>query len=232
MERKITLQEIEQLHRFVRRHYVEFYDVELELVDHLANDIEAQWQEDTQLSFDLALDQAFKKFGIFGFTDVIEQKTNELNKVYYKESFRLLRTFFTIPKIVISIALSLIIYVILRFVGKELSINVKEIARGAVFLFFMYQFIRLQLRRAKQNKKSQLKWLLQTVVFNLEIWPYYLMFMFFFQIFMFEGTSNFSLISQTMVITLTILYVYVLKAVIIPQVKEDLRIQKQRVLLA
>ncbi|WP_320240732.1 hypothetical protein [Tenacibaculum sp. 1B UA] len=37
---KLTDQHIEQLYKFTRQHYVEHYDVQTELVDHLANDIE------------------------------------------------------------------------------------------------------------------------------------------------------------------------------------------------
>ena len=37
---KLTEEQIQQLYKFTRQHYVEHYDVQTELVDHLANDIE------------------------------------------------------------------------------------------------------------------------------------------------------------------------------------------------
>lgn len=110
--RTVTLQEIEQLHQFVRQHYVEFYDVELELVDHLAHDIEEQWRRDKGLPFESALDHAFKKFGIFGFTDVVDSKIDRLKGSYINMMLREVGTFFTIPKIVFSIALYLILFAI------------------------------------------------------------------------------------------------------------------------
>ena len=42
---KLTQQQIDRLYQFTRQHYVEWYDLQTELVDHLANAIEAQWQE-------------------------------------------------------------------------------------------------------------------------------------------------------------------------------------------
>ena len=64
---KLTSQHIDQLYKFTRAHYVEWYDLQTELVDHLANDIENIWEKEPNLSFDQAKNKAFKKFGIFGF---------------------------------------------------------------------------------------------------------------------------------------------------------------------
>ena len=58
---KLTNQHIEQLYKFTRQHYVEHYDVQTELVDHLANDIEQIWVDKPQLSFEQARDISFKK---------------------------------------------------------------------------------------------------------------------------------------------------------------------------
>jgi hypothetical protein len=42
---------------------MEWYDLQSELVDHLANAIETQWQENPKLSFNEALNKEFK-FGV------------------------------------------------------------------------------------------------------------------------------------------------------------------------
>jgi hypothetical protein len=49
-------------------------------VDHLANAIETQWQENPKLSFNEALNKEFKKFGVFGFMDVVEKRQTVLSK--------------------------------------------------------------------------------------------------------------------------------------------------------
>ena len=41
---ELTKNQIDELYKFTRKHYVYHYDVQSELVDHLANDIENIWQ--------------------------------------------------------------------------------------------------------------------------------------------------------------------------------------------
>ena len=97
---KLTTEQIEKLYQFTRQHYVEYYDLQTELVDHLANAIEEQWQQNPKLSFEEALQIEFKKFGVFGFMDVVEQRQSALNKKYNKLVLNELKTFFSVPKII------------------------------------------------------------------------------------------------------------------------------------
>ena len=71
---KLTVEQIERLYQFTRQHYVEWYDLQTELVDHLANSIESQWAENPKIRLEDALQIEFKKFGIFGFMDVVEKR--------------------------------------------------------------------------------------------------------------------------------------------------------------
>jgi hypothetical protein len=80
---QLTTSQIDQLFTFTRQHYVEWYDLQSELVDHLADSIEAQWEQFPKRTFEEALNIEFKKFGIYGFMDVV-YKTSGLNKKYYK----------------------------------------------------------------------------------------------------------------------------------------------------
>ncbi len=51
---KLTAAQINRLYEFTRQHYVEWYDLQTKLVDHLANAIEQQWIENPQHSFEKA----------------------------------------------------------------------------------------------------------------------------------------------------------------------------------
>lgn len=64
---ELTENQIQQLYKFTEQHYVEWYDVQTELVDHLANGIEHQIGLNPELSFESALNNEFKKFGVLGF---------------------------------------------------------------------------------------------------------------------------------------------------------------------
>src|SRR6476620_1544858 len=97
---KLTSEQIDRLYQFTIKHYVEYYDLQTELVDHLANAIEEQWQENQKISFEDALQVEFKKFGIFGFTGIVEKRQAALNKKYRGIVWQQMSDFFRLPKII------------------------------------------------------------------------------------------------------------------------------------
>ena len=106
---KLTKNQIDELYKFTRKHYVYHYDVQSELVDHLANDIEKIWEQTPNLSFEDAKNNSFKKFGIFGFMDVIEAKQKQMNKRYKHIMWRFFKEWFTLPKVTTTIVLFLVL---------------------------------------------------------------------------------------------------------------------------
>ena len=97
--KKIDHEQMQKLFTFTRQHFVEYYDLQAELADHLANAIEARWAEQPGLSFDEALHLEFKKFGIFGFSDIVEQRQNALFKKYYRLVWHEFRSTVSLPAI-------------------------------------------------------------------------------------------------------------------------------------
>jgi hypothetical protein len=116
---KLTEKQIDELYKFTREHYVYHYDVQSELVDHLANDIESIWIDKPKLSFEDARNFSFKKFGIFGFMDVIEAKQKQMNKRYWKIILRFAKEWFTVPKIVITFSIFLLFFSVLQIQFSE-----------------------------------------------------------------------------------------------------------------
>ena len=111
---KLDEKQIDQLYLFTRQHFVEYYDLQTELVDHLANAIEAQWQLAPNRSFDEALQIEFKKFGIFGFSDVVQERHVALEKKYRKIVWSHFKTFFRLPQIIGTFSAVGILYLILK----------------------------------------------------------------------------------------------------------------------
>jgi len=161
---KLTSQQIQQLYKFTRQHYVEHYDVQTELVDHLANDIEQIWIEKPKLSFEQARDISFKKFGVFGFMDVVGARAKALNKKYWKLVWEVFKQFFNIPQIVISISIFLTLLVGFQLFSAKyffLSISIG----GIIILGFKLYFLNKE--KKKRFKETNKKWLLEEYVFNL-----------------------------------------------------------------
>ena len=161
---KLSQQQIDYLYEFTRQHYVEYYDLQTELVDHLANSIEEQWQENPKLSFEAALNVEFKKFGIFGFMDVVEQRIKALNKKYNQIVLNHLKKFFTIPKIFGTI---LSIYILYFYLVN--SLFTKGIITGIMLVVFVLLILGIVILAQKKKRhvlKTGKKWMLNEIIFG------------------------------------------------------------------
>lgn len=159
---KLTTQQIDYLYHFTRQHYVEWYDLQSELVDHLANAIETQWQENPTLTFDEALNVEFKKFGVFGFMDVVEKRQSFLSKKYNRLVCNHFKEFFRLPKIVLTLAITFLLF-------KILKLNFfNEFIFVGIFIFYL-GFLMIELFKANKIKKAkqkanQKKWLFEEII--------------------------------------------------------------------
>jgi hypothetical protein len=161
---KLTTEQIDQLYLFTRQRYVEWYDLQSELVDHLANAIEAQLELSPKRTFDEALNIEFKKFGIYGFMDVVEKRRAVLNKKYYKIVWQYFKDFFSIPKIGLTIIMNLALFIVLK-----LSVYREYIFMGTYLLLFVTMFYELYKnhKTTKNRKQSGEKlWLFEEVIHN------------------------------------------------------------------
>lgn len=154
---KLSGDQIGQLYKFTRQHFVEYYDVQTELVDHLANDIEETWLENPKISFEKARDISFKKFGVFGFMNVVEQKQKQMSKKYLRILWSFIKEWFQLPKIILTITFLFIVY------------NTVLLPYGSYFVwsFFIllaaYACYRL-IRVRKELKKRKHKWMLEEML--------------------------------------------------------------------
>jgi hypothetical protein len=159
---KLTPEQIERLYQFTRQHYVEYYDLQTELVDHLANAIEAQWQENPKLTFEEILQKEFKKFGVFGFMDVVEKRQAALNRKYNGIIWNHFKAFFTIPKIILTTTLVGLIYFLLNI--SLYKADVVLVAFGIIILSFYFFIIYFANKNKKANAATNKKWLLKEII--------------------------------------------------------------------
>lgn len=161
---KHTTEQIERLYQFTRQHYVEWYDLQTELVDHLANAIEQQWEKNPKISFEDALQIEFKKFGVFGFMEVVEKRQLALRKKYNKIVWHHFKDFFTIPKIIGTISvIGLLFIIMLRFQFAHVVIVTLFLLSSVVFWIAIFRMSR------KNKKQAQLlgkKWLFKDIIFG------------------------------------------------------------------
>lgn len=184
---KLTEAQIQDLYTFTRKHYVEYYDVQSELVDHLANDIEAIWEENPELSFEKARDTSFKKFGIYGFMNVVEEKQRQLNKKYIATIFKFIKEWFQLPKLIITVFLVWCFFEIQRF---NQSYNIYTVLYFAIILFEIVKMYTSRKKVKLKNTTTGKKWMLEDIILVQGLGSFVLILFYTFDLFM-PSSKNF-----------------------------------------
>ena len=199
---------------------MEYYDLQTELVDHLANSIECQWKENPKVSFEDALQVEFKKFGVFGFMTVVEERQIALGKKYNKLVWKHFKSFFTIPKIIgTATVFAILVQLMLKFEYAYLIII-------SIFVLFTFLFwigiVKMSRKNKKEAKLSGKKWLYKDIIFGLGSFTGFIPLPLQFGL-RIEDTAQFGIISAT-IISATVVCFFLLGFVIlkiIPSKAED-----------
>ena len=149
----LTNEQIDQLFTFCEKHHVHHYDVQAELVDHLANAVEERMVKDENLSFESALAVVHAAFGVLGFAGIVNARSRSLSSRYRKLKKQLFFSYFTWPKAAMTACLFLFLMLPLKFfTNNQLSIFIQVIIW---FLFGFEVFVGIKNIRhlKKQNRK-------------------------------------------------------------------------------
>jgi hypothetical protein len=110
---ELSDEQIKQLFQFTEEQGVDYYDVQIELVDHLATNIEVAISEDETLTFSEALKMAFDSFGVAGFEEVLKEKSRAAKARNCKMLINEAKQWLTFHRLMLLLALCSMIF----FVG-------------------------------------------------------------------------------------------------------------------
>lgn len=178
-DRKLTEEQIDQLFAVCEKYEVKYYDVQIELVDHIACTIEEVWTTEPQLSFEEALFIVLKEFGvdplfhasdgsllsspfpkfIFNKPAVFEQikksKEKELIQKYSRIHQKYMGEFFKLPKIILTASLGFILYFILQHSANAINASLWMVGiYSVILLLFLFVFYPESLRINLESNKS------------------------------------------------------------------------------
>ena len=207
---KLTQDHVQQLYEFTRAHYVEHYDLQTELVDHLANGIEQLQNENPSLTFQRALNQEFKKFGVFGFMDVVAERQKAMSKKYYRIILRFFKEYFKLPKIILTLLFTGVLFLVLQMTPPE---HLHYWVSGILLLGVLPMFISMRKHKKKLKKKSR-KWMLEEMLLNQAGVAQILMLPIHLFNFDYNITSSFGLVLISFCIVSMLLLVYTITFVI------------------
>jgi hypothetical protein len=191
---ELTPQQIEHLFAFTKKKLVHWYDLQVELVDHLAARIEEEMAADPKLEFEKALDKVYKGFGIFGFAKIVQEKSIQLENASRKMWWKALLEFFKWPKLLHLIFLVALIWLLSGLFNTEIL---------AIIFFALYLMVSgILFYKLKKYRKSVIKNLMvlqfnSSYVSTTVLW---------YQIILFSTNNDWSPLLFTIFVTVGILF--------------------------
>lgn len=165
-------EQILELYAYCNRKGIHYYDIQVEIVDHMANAIEAKMLTNPNMEFKQALEEVHISFGSFGLREIVREKTNVMGKHYRKMRMQLFISYFKPPKLMLTL---LLVIAMISF-EKLLTIEfLPYVFLGGLIATFVV-FVRFAwLRRAlrKQQKQQLLMTDKQYFVYSF---PYFIVF--------------------------------------------------------
>jgi hypothetical protein len=152
MSRTITTEETKKLFEFCRNHFVNYYDVQIELVDHLATAIEEKWKTNPELPFNDVVNNTFKKLGIYGFSKIKGQKKRELKRKYNRLLWSYFTEFYRWPKLLMTFVLTFALFILFQLVENSLVIFYAYFS--ALIVFVVVYFFTWNRRFKLETKKK------------------------------------------------------------------------------
>lgn len=172
--------QIKQLKNFIKSHYVPYYDVQLELIDHMGNAIEALWKTDPNIPFAVAKEKVFNGFGVFGFQPILEEKQKVLQKRYNKLLLHTLFDFFKNSKLLVLLTAIFVLFILFR----EIALPLRKMVFVAILLIInlvtLYLAFNYRKKVKRQTKITGKSWLFEAsstsevVMLMLTLFPFQL----------------------------------------------------------
>lgn len=156
MNSQLTKEQINLLHKYIATRGVEYFDVQVELVDHLASRIEEELDQNPEKSTDEVFKRTLKTFKKRDLKQVVKEKEKQVGRLYrryWKEGFK---DFFMGSKIFFTMVLIGVLYIFLRKAPIELVKTVNENSLLPCFSLAIGYSIFVYFRNVAMSRKLSL----------------------------------------------------------------------------
>ena len=165
---KLTKEQITYIDDYLKHHKVKYWDIRIELLDHIVTNVEAIMDKGT--SFDKALEEVHISFGNslkrfwnsgieygvmengIGYEKLMDSKKKQINKKYHRLLFKEIKNFFSTPK---TILLSILVFAILYCTFIVFRINILEIIVFTSIVFYSMTIYYFPFKLWFQNKREK-----------------------------------------------------------------------------
>lgn len=136
---ELNQKQIEYLFTFVEEKGVKYYDVQHEIVDHLATSIESEMMSNENTSFEHALHIIYSKFPITGFAQYTVDLEDSLQKFWFRKIFNTVTMGYGIPLIAFLILFTYSLYFTIISNG-ILALNILYYGVPVLGLYALFTF--------------------------------------------------------------------------------------------
>ena len=113
----LSNEQIEKLFSFCRKHYIHYYEVQAEIVDHFADAIEKDIADNPSVSFEQALDRVYNNFGGWkGMQKIQQERQKAIGKQHAKLKREIFLSYFKPPKILLVLCIAALSFFLLNYV--------------------------------------------------------------------------------------------------------------------
>jgi hypothetical protein len=136
MCKKLTEEQVKKLFALCLKTEIYEYDLQIEIVDHLASSIEDQWQKDPELSFGWALKNTIDKFGKNGLQKLERKLKKQLRRNFNLILLHYFLEYFKLPKILVTTAFFSAVFTVLRLAQNNFQVLLLITAPVSLFAFY------------------------------------------------------------------------------------------------
>ncbi|WP_438964961.1 hypothetical protein [Flavobacterium sp.] len=116
---KLNSEQISYIEKYIYKNDIKYYEVYMEILDHMILSVEAILEKDKEISFENTVVKAkVEGFGKFGFNGMISERIKFLRKKNSKEFNTKIREYFNFPKTVMTISVFVVYFLFISVFEK------------------------------------------------------------------------------------------------------------------
>ncbi len=141
IKRTLTHEQVKKLFALCEKYEVYDYDVQIEVVDHIASSIEEKWEKNPNLSFGWALKKSFTNLGWKSFRKLESKLNRQMKRKFTRILWHYIVEYFKLPKILITFAITMCLFLLFQLTNNnKLIITVYCIPISIISLFYNFKY--------------------------------------------------------------------------------------------
>jgi hypothetical protein len=137
---KLNSEQITYIENYIKSFDIKYYEVYMEILDHMILSVEAILEVNKEISFEDAVVQAKTDgFGKKGFKGMMDEKLKSAQNQARKQNYKMIKEYFTFPKIVMTLSVFVGYFLFLEFFEDPRKVYV--ITSSSIMFFGFLQYL-------------------------------------------------------------------------------------------